>query len=92
MVVLNSEEVCGTLSTQRKSLDNSIRSDAKVIWYEFDMSAVRRFIGIHGRENLGDPGCKPSSPLPDAGHLLLVTTNLTFSPSAVLSASARNRS
>ena len=63
IVVLDSKDLYTSLSTQRKSIDRSVRADVNYIRYQFEISNANRICWIPGRLNLADPGTKPDSPL-----------------------------
>lgn len=63
LVALDSRDLFTSLSTQRNSVDKSIRADVNVIRYEFETQHVDEIIWIPDRVNLTDPGTKTDSPL-----------------------------
>lgn len=66
VISLDSRDLCTSLSTQRNSVDKSIRCDVNVICHEFDRRNVAKFVGIAGDQKLADPGTKSDSSLMDA--------------------------
>ena len=73
IVCTDSKDIFKTLSTQRNSVDRSIRSDVNVIRYDFETKQVNYIIWIPGATNLADPGTKPDSSLTSALQLLMFT-------------------
>lgn len=60
---LDSRDVFTILSTQRNSIDKSIRADVNCIHYDFEVKNVNEIIWIPGKATLTDPGTKTDSPL-----------------------------
>lgn len=67
-----------SLSTQKKSIDKSIRGDVSCIRYEFQTGAVDKISWIPGQANLAEPLTKKDSSLTDAIQLNLFTGRLCF--------------
>lgn len=61
-----------SLSTQRNSIDKSIRADVNIIRFDFETKVLNRMFWIPGRCNLSDPGTKQDSPLQDTLNLALI--------------------
>lgn len=74
--ITDSKDLFSTLSTERNSIDKSIRADVNVIGFEFETKAVDKIICIPGRLNLADPCPKRDSSLSDMLQLLLFTGKL----------------
>lgn len=73
IIVVDSKDLFTTLTTQRQSVDRSIRGDIGVIRFEFETRNVSRIIWIPGKTNPADIGTKFDSPLTDAVAQLLAT-------------------
>ena len=78
-VALDTKDLYNSFSTQRNSIDKSIRSDVNVIRYEFETKNVNNIYWIPGKLNLADPGTKADSPLTQALQLLLHNGKLPYS-------------
>ena len=91
IVVLDSKDLYTSLSTQRKSIDRSVRADVNYIRYQFEISNANRICWIPGRLNLADPGTKPDSPLIQALQLLLFSGILPFGFPQMESTSAADK-
>lgn len=63
IVALDSRDLFTSLSTQRNSIDKSIRADINVIRYEYEIRNADDIIWIPAKVILTDPGTKPDSPL-----------------------------
>ena len=79
IVALDSKDLFQSLSTQRNSIDKSIRADVNVIRHEFETKNVHKIMWIPGKQNLSDPGTKCDSPLSISLQLMLFTGTLPFS-------------
>ena len=66
IIALDSLDLFTALSTQKNSIDKSIRADVNVIRYEYETQHADDMIWIPGRVNLTDPGTKTDSPLTQA--------------------------
>jgi len=73
---LDSKDLFTSLSTQRNSIDRSIRGDVSCIRFEFQTGNVERISWIPGKLNLADPLTKKDSPLTDMLQLSLFTGRL----------------
>lgn len=69
IVALDRGDLFTSHSTQRNSVNKSIRCDFNVIRYEFDGRNVAKFVWNPGNQNLADPGSKIDSPLRSALRL-----------------------
>ena len=63
LIVLDSKDLFTSLSTQRNSIDKSVRGDVNVIRFEFEVGNVAEFIWVPGSKNIADPCTKADSPL-----------------------------
>lgn len=72
-VCVDSKDLFTSLSTQRNSVDRSIRSDVACIRYEFQTGCIDAITWIPGKLNLADVLTKSDSPLTDALQLTLYT-------------------
>lgn len=79
IIVLDSKDLFYSLSTQRNSIDKSIRANVNVIRHEFEIRNVHKIIWIPGNLNLADPGTKCDSPLSPALQLMLFSGKLPSS-------------
>lgn len=77
-VITDSKDLYTSLSTQRNSVDKSIRADVNVIRFEYETHAVDTVAWIPGRTNPADVGTKRDSPLCDALSLMLFTGKLSL--------------
>ena len=68
---VDSKDMFTSLSTQRNSIDRSIRSDVAFIRFEFQVGSVDKITWIPGKLNLADVLTKPDSPLTEALQLTL---------------------
>lgn len=68
---VDSKDLFTSLSTQRNSIDRSIRGDVGCIRYEFQTGAVEKISWIPGTTNLADPLTKKNSSLTDVLQLTL---------------------
>lgn len=75
-VCVDSKDLFTSLSTQRNSIDRSIRSDVACIRHEFQVGNVDEISWIPGKLNLADVLTKPDSPLTDMLQLTLFTGRL----------------
>jgi len=73
IVIVDSKDLYTSLSTQRNSIDRSIRADVNVIRFEFETNSVNEMVWVPGSLNLADPGTKPDSPLTQPLQLLMHT-------------------
>ena len=76
--ILDSKDLYTSLSTQRQSIDRSVRADVNYIRYQFEVGNANRICWVPGRLNLADPGTKPDSPLTQALQLLRYSGKLPF--------------
>ena len=63
VILLDSKDLYNSLSTQRNSVDKSVRDDVNYIRYDFECGNVSTIFWVPGKINLADPGTKPDSPL-----------------------------
>ena len=75
-VCLDTKDLFTSLSTQRNSIDRSIRSDIACIRYEFQVGIFDEISWIPGKLNLADVLTKPNSPLTDVLQLTLYNGRL----------------
>lgn len=54
------------MSSQRISVDRSIRADIAVLRHEFETGTIHEMVWVPGNINLADPGTKQHSPLATA--------------------------
>lgn len=78
LIALDSRDLFTSLSTQRNSIDKSIRADVNVIRYEYETINADEIIWIPGRVNLSDPGTKTDSPLAQALQLTMSSGKLSL--------------
>lgn len=91
LIALDSKDLFSSLSTQRNSIDRSIRADVNVIRFEFETKSVSKIYWIPGKMNLSDPGTKADSPLIPALQLLLHTGKIPIEfPTAESRSSGRS--
>lgn len=91
IVATDSKDLYSSLSTQRNSIDKSIRADVNVIRFEFETMAVNTMVWIPGKCNPADPGTKRDSPLAEVLQLMLFTGKIPLSFEEIESTSS-NRS
>ena len=77
-IAVDSNDLFTSLSTQKNSIDKSIRGDVSCIRFEFQTGAVETISWIPGQANLADPLTKKDSCLTDALQLTLLTGRLCF--------------
>ena len=75
---VDSKDLFSSLSTQRQSIDRSIRGDVACIRFEFQVHNINYITWIPGSINLADPLTKTDSPLTDALVLTLFTGRLAI--------------
>ena len=73
LVATDSKDLFNALSTQRNSIDKSIRADVNLIRFEYETHSVNTVVWIPGKSNPADPGTKRDSPLTDVLRLMLYT-------------------
>ena len=78
IVILDSKDLYTSLSTQRQSINRSVRADVNFIRYEFEVGNADRICWVPGRLNLADPGTKLDSPLTQSLQLLMFSGKLPF--------------
>lgn len=71
LVATDSKDLFNSLSTQRNSIDKSIRGDVNLIRFEYETHSVNTVVWIPGKTNPADPGTKRDSPLTDVLRLML---------------------
>ena len=76
--VVDSKDLYSSLSTQRQSIDKSIRGDVSMIRYYFETGVLSQVVWIPGKVNLADVGTKPDSPLTTALQHCLASGTLPF--------------
>ena len=76
LVATDSKDLFTSLSTQRNSIDKSIRADVNVIRYEFQTRSVDKIVWVPGKVNLADPGTKRDSALTETLQALMTTGRL----------------
>lgn len=77
IIILDSKDLFTSLSTQKNSIDKSVRADVSVIRFEFECGNVSTFKWIPGKNNLADPGTKPDSPLTESLCITLAEGRLS---------------
>lgn len=77
-LAVDSKDMFTSLSTQKSSIDKSLRGDVSCIRYDFQTGAVDEISWIPGHANLADPLTKKDSCLTDALQLTLFTGRLCF--------------
>ena len=75
-VLVDSKDLFTSLSTQKNSIDKSIRGDVRCIRFEFQTGAVDEMSWIPGRINLADPMTKKDSCPTDALQFTLFSGRL----------------
>lgn len=75
-LLLDSKDLFASLSTQRLSVDRSIRGDVASIRFDFQTGSVQNISWIPGKINLADVLTKKNSALCDMLQLLLETGKL----------------
>ena len=73
LVATDSKDLFNALSTQRNSIDKSIRGDVNLIRFEYETHSVNTVVWIPGKCNPADPGTKRDSALTDVLRLMLYT-------------------
>ena len=73
LVATDSKDLFNALSTQRNSIDKSIRGDVNLIRFEYETHSVNTVVWIPGKTNPADPGTKRDSPLTEVLRLMLYT-------------------
>ena len=76
---VDSKNLFTSLSTQRNSVDRSIRGDVACIRFEFQVGNLDQITWIPGKTNLADALTKRDSPLTDALQLTLFSGLLNIS-------------
>lgn len=89
---VDSKDLFTSLSTQRNSIDRSIRADVACIRFEFQVGCVDKITWIPGKINLADVLTKTDSPLLEALQLTLFNgrLNIDFQQSAETKSAAKN--
>ena len=88
---VDSKDLFTSLSTQRNSVDRSIRGDVASIRFEYQVGNVSDIIWIPGKTNLADALTKTDSPLTSALILTLFSGKLSIDYSESESKSSINR-
>lgn len=78
VIAVDSKDLYTTLTTQRQSIDKSIRGDVGVIRYKFENQAVSQFIWNPGSLNPADIGTKFDSQLNMAVVQILQSLMIPF--------------
>ena len=73
---VDSKDLFRSMSSQRNSIDRSIRADVACIIFEFQVGGVDKITWIPGKINLADVLTKTNSPLTDSLQLTLFTGRL----------------
>lgn len=76
IIATDSKDLFTFLSTQRNSIDKSIRADVTLIRYEFVTHSVDKIVSINGTINQADPWTKRDSALCDMLQLMIFTGTL----------------
>lgn len=71
IAVLDCKDIYTSQSTQFQSIDRSVRADANLIRYQFEVGNSDQICWISGRLNPADPGTKSDSPPTQPLELLL---------------------
>lgn len=85
IVVVDLKDLYTALTTQRQSIDCSIRGDVGVIGFEFDIENITKIVWIPGKLNPADVGKKFDSPLIPGVSQLLSTGLFPFSVNEIKS-------
>ena len=72
-ICVDSKDLFTSLSTQRNSIDRSIRSDVACIRFEFQVGSINKITLLPGKLNLEDALTKRDSPLTEVLQLTLYT-------------------
>ena len=72
-ICVDSKDLFTSLSTQRNSIDRSIRSDVACIRFEFQVGSINKITWLPGKLNLADALTKRDSPLTEVLQLTLYT-------------------
>lgn len=75
-IFVDSKDLFTPLSTQRLSIDRSIRGDVGFIRFEFQTGAVQSISWIPGKINLADVLTKKDSAISEMLHLCLLSGKL----------------
>lgn len=78
-VVLGSKNLYLSPTTQRLSIDRSVRADVNFYKYQFKVGNAERIYRDPGRFNLAEPGIKPDGPSTLPLQLHLFPGKLSFS-------------
>lgn len=79
IIAVDSKDLFQSLSTQRNSIDKSIRADVNVIRHEFEVRNISSMIWLPGKLNFADIGTKMDSPLTLSTQLMFFTGRLPYS-------------
>lgn len=71
VIMVDSKDLYGSLSTCRSATDKSIRADVSLIRYEFETRKINCMVWIPGKLNPADAITKPDSPLCQTMQLLM---------------------
>lgn len=75
---VDSKDLFTSMSTQRNSIERSIRGDVSCIRFELQVGSVSDITWIPGKINLVDPLTKPDSPITDSLQLPLFNVRLNL--------------
>lgn len=75
---VDSKEIFTSVSTQRNSIDKSIRADVASIRFEFQTRTLDKISWIPGRVNLADPLKNKNCSITDLLQLILFTGRLSI--------------
>ncbi len=90
-ICVDSKDLFNSMSTQRQSIDRSIRGDVACIRYEFQTGSVNEISWIPGKMNLADVLTKTDSPLSEALKLTMFNGKLCFNYSDVIETKSSER-
>lgn len=75
-ICVDSKDLFTSLSTQRNSIDRSMRNDVSCIRFKFQVGSLDKITWLPGKLNLADALTKQDSPLTEALRLTLYTGRL----------------
>ena len=78
LVATDSKDLFNSLSTQRNSIDKSIRGDVNLIRFEYETHSVNTVVWIPGKCIPPDQGTKRDSALTDVLRLMLYTAKISI--------------
>lgn len=62
IITVHSKDLSNSISTERSSIEKSLRPEMNVIRYEFDSKNIDQIFWIPGNKNLSDTGTNHSCP------------------------------